>query len=152
MTHNEKIVEAVAESLWQAESQRAADRARLTPWSEESEKTREGWRFLARAAITAYQAEAWQDVSTAPKEGHVLLFASQIGEASDVHWRGSFATTGYWDGVDEAWCATGSNWTGPFLEPTHWRPIPPPPVGSDHNHADASPKIPNPPAPSGGKR
>ena len=57
---NEKIVEAVAESLWQAESRRAADRARLTSWPEESEKTREGWRFLARAAITAYQAEAWQ--------------------------------------------------------------------------------------------
>lgn len=95
------------------------------------------------AALEEPAQTGWQDISTAPKEGgHVLLFASQKGEGSDVHCNGTFVTSGYWDGVDEAWCATGSNWTGPFLEPTHWMPLPPPPVGSGRKLADANSKSP----------
>ena len=47
----EQLVEAMAEELWQSESARATDRRRLVPWSEAGEPIREGWRFMARAAL-----------------------------------------------------------------------------------------------------
>lgn len=101
--------------------------------------------------IRELSSPTWQPIETAPKEGgHILLFASQKGEGSDVHWNGTFVTSGYWDGVDEAWCATGSNWTGPFLEPTHWMPLPPPPSALENRGqglADAHSK--NPPEAEG---
>ena len=51
-------LERVAEELWQAESVRATDCPRRTAWSEESEKTREKWRFMARAADRAMLSSA----------------------------------------------------------------------------------------------
>lgn len=52
-TASEQDVERVAEALWQAESLRASDKPRRIAWSEEAEKTRELWRFMARAATAA---------------------------------------------------------------------------------------------------
>jgi hypothetical protein len=47
------MVEKVARALWNAESVRATDRPRRVEWAEESEKTQENWRHMARAAIEA---------------------------------------------------------------------------------------------------
>lgn len=87
--------------------------------------------------------ECWQDIGTAPRDGrHVLLFGRQSDEACGVRFKGEFQATGYWDGIDRAWCATGSHWDGPFLQPTHWKPLGPPPFGSGQNLADAHSKNP----------
>jgi len=48
-----EIVEFVAEALWQEDSARAANRKRLTSWSDESEDLRDKWRMMATAAISA---------------------------------------------------------------------------------------------------
>jgi len=56
MAVDEKALEIVAESLWQADSERAAGRRRMTEWADESDSTHEAWRFMARAAILAYEA------------------------------------------------------------------------------------------------
>lgn len=71
----------------------------------------------------------WRDIETAPKDGNALLYGVQLDHHADqVHYQGPLIFTGYWDAIDEAWCATGSTWEGPFFEPSHWMPLPEPPV------------------------
>ncbi len=69
----------------------------------------------------------WQDIASAPKDKHVLLF----GKQSAIEELGEFTgpLSGYWDAIDSSWCATASTWRGPFIEATHWMPLPPPPQG-----------------------
>lgn len=55
------IVEAVAEALWQADSERAAGRMRLVPWAECPDQYK--WRWLARAAILAHTQALTENVS-----------------------------------------------------------------------------------------
>ena len=47
-------LEKAAEALWQAESLRAAGRPRLTEWRDESENTRQKWRFMAAHGNAAF--------------------------------------------------------------------------------------------------
>lgn len=63
-------LEAAAEALWQADSLRAASRPRLTSWEDESEETREAFRFNARAAISA--ADAARPVVSDEEIGAIL--------------------------------------------------------------------------------
>lgn len=66
---DEKALEAVAEALWQADSERAAGRRRLSAWTDEGPKTQSEWRFNARAAISAYEAakgDGWLDTPAPP--------------------------------------------------------------------------------------
>lgn len=108
-----------------------------------SKTTRERYIDRAGAAVAAYLAAGWQDISTAPKDGtHVLLFGEQSRDDCGVRFKGEFQSTGYWDIFDDSWCATGSHWDGPFMQPTHWMPLGPPPVGSGQNLADANSKSP----------
>ncbi len=44
-------VEAVAETIWEAEFRRATGKQRLVPWAEINPDDRERYRFLARAVI-----------------------------------------------------------------------------------------------------
>ena len=60
----EELVEAMAEELWQSESARATDRRRLVPWSEAGEPIREGWRFMARAALAVAEPAVREDERT----------------------------------------------------------------------------------------
>lgn len=78
----------------------------------------------------------WQDVSTAPKDRHLLLCGQQIPDNSGVRFGGVIVTSGYWDGIDSSWCMTGSTWQGPFIEPTHWMPLPEPPTPTTGDHHD----------------
>jgi hypothetical protein len=69
----------------------------------------------------------WQPIETAPRDGtSVLLFATQ-NPHDMVDYKGAQVLSGYWCQLDEAWCSTGSTWTGPFYDPTHWMPLPEPP-------------------------
>jgi hypothetical protein len=59
----------------------------------------------------------WQDISTAPKDGsEVLLFA--MGDMGICYWRDDKVMTGWTWGLEKR-----------FLNPTHWQPLPMPPVG-----------------------
>jgi hypothetical protein len=68
----------------------------------------------------------WQPIETVPKDVHVLLYGEQIGKSDRdlVGWDGAIVASGYWDGIDGSWCVTGSTWRGPFMNPTHWQPLP----------------------------
>lgn len=69
----------------------------------------------------------WQSIETAPKDGtHLLLY----GKQDAIEELGEFIgpLSGYWDALDGSWCATASTWRGPFVEATHWMPLPKPPV------------------------
>ena len=73
----------------------------------------------------------WQPIETAPKDGSAILAVVQWmwsdgtpGEAQDVvHWH----QAGFWA------CATPMNYLQALDEgvtPTHWRPLPAPPVST----------------------
>lgn len=65
----------------------------------------------------------WQDIETAPKDGRWILAVVSGFIPDVVHWDGHY---GWWTGQDD------------FIEgecdemwrPTHWQPLPPPPVKS----------------------
>lgn len=88
-------------------------------------------RLRAEFAIAALdKARGWQPIETAPREGaSVLLFGTQRPHDM-ITYEGPQVFTGYFDPIDEACCATGSIWTGPFYDPTHWMPLPAPPEGT----------------------
>lgn len=56
MTDRDKAIEVVAEAIWQAQSIRATDKPRREDWAVQSEKTKDEWRFLAHASLTAYES------------------------------------------------------------------------------------------------
>lgn len=74
----------------------------------------------------------WMDIESAPRDGTVIVV---YGKQDDVRDRDggillspyTGLMTAYWDSVDEAWCSTASTYYGPFVEATHWQPLPTPP-------------------------
>lgn len=74
----------------------------------------------------------WQDISTAPKDDVVLLYGKLRPHPDNVQLYGNLdmrcRCVGSWDDIDEDWCPVGSTWVGPWFEPTHWMPLPPPPA------------------------
>ena len=77
-------------------------------------------------AMSAAYPNGWQPIETAPRDQALILFGSQRPHDM-VFMAGPSVFAGYWDIIDGAWCATGSTWAGPFYDPTHWMPLPPPP-------------------------
>jgi len=68
----------------------------------------------------------WQPIETAPKDTPLLLFG--LPDSSDyVTWVELTIISGYWDTVEGAWCSTTADWTGPFINATHWMSLPDPP-------------------------
>ncbi len=65
----------------------------------------------------------WQPIETAPKGEHILLYGVPE-DGQTVTYRGPMVLSGYYDTLDEAWCSTTSEWSGPFIAPTHWMPLP----------------------------
>lgn len=116
-------VERVAEALWQAESVRARGGPRLVAWTDESNHTREQWRFMARAAIAAAEPR-WQPIETAPKDKGDLLLSD--GKYVTVGWYDpDFRPNGRWlSNDDEGWHSDRPTFT-------HWMPLPQPP-GADN--------------------
>lgn len=74
--------------------------------------------LFIRTALTA-SSQAWQDISTAPRDGTWILITNTS------NWGGKYRK------VREArWNKRDSSW-GPFTTSnsiTHWMPLPPPPV------------------------
>ena len=68
--------------------------------------------LLADAAIAAYEAAQWRPIESAPKEGVVLLYSPHEIVLAEWDERGWFEAR---DG-------------GMAYNPTHWRPLPPPPA------------------------
>lgn len=68
----------------------------------------------------------WQPIETAPKDGPLLLYGL-MGPTEMLRFNGPIVTSGYyWDSID-GWYSTASTWVGPFVEPSHWMPLPEPP-------------------------
>lgn len=132
MTHDEKIVEAVACAIFHA-------KPRNRIWDALPNEFKNQYRKQARAAITAFQAEAWQDIGTAPKDGREIdLWCRNATSGSAYYSR--FADMYFIDGHWEDWHGYKLE---PKWEPTHWRqPILGPIESSGRNLADANSKSP----------
>lgn len=71
----------------------------------------------------------WQDISTAPKDcSNIVLFGTVTSTDQLTFGDKPGVYTGYWDDIDEAWCMSASTFSGPFVTPTHWQPLPEPPL------------------------
>jgi len=78
----------------------------------------------------------WQPIATALKDGpHVLVWQPEpfdrLADDADIIMATCppGAYTAHWDQIDQRWCIDGGTCLGPFLSPTHWQPLPPPPAG-----------------------
>lgn len=73
----------------------------------------------------------WQPISSAPKDQTILLYGKLRPHPDKAHlypdWDMMCRCAGYWDDIDDDWCPVGSTWEGPWIEPTKWQPLPPPP-------------------------
>lgn len=73
----------------------------------------------AKVAAAALDAQAWQPISSAPKDGTPIL-GGKVGEA---RWA-------FWSLNSQAWCRLGAG-QETHWEPTHWMPLPAPPLAAD---------------------
>ena len=71
----------------------------------------------------------WKPIVSAPMNGkQVLLYgATEADNPCGVRYREPIVFAGYFSKIDDAWCAVGSQYDGPFFEPTHWAHLPEPP-------------------------
>lgn len=74
----------------------------------------------------------WQPIETAPRDyKQTIVWQPKAFDTFEAGQRMATSPPGpynaHWDEVDQAWCLSGGTWTGPFLEPTHWMPLPEPP-------------------------
>ena len=71
----------------------------------------------------------WQPIDTAPKDQVILLYGriDPSTEFEKLTWEKPAVFSGYWCWMDDAWCPSGGTWAGPFMEVTHWMPLPQPP-------------------------
>lgn len=72
---------------------------------------------------------AWQPIETAPKNySQILVWQPTSFDTMDGETKMASSPAGpynaHWDTIDGAWCLSGGTWLGPFLEPTHWMPLP----------------------------
>lgn len=128
MTHDEKIVEAVARAIadhFHKDADFGMDGA-----SAYAARPRE-FQSTARAAITAYQAEAWQDISTAPTDGRFAIAYRPLAHMSRDE---PVALKRMIGGNNHCWPSTvpeGAEPTNPTdgsCHATHWQPLPNPPA------------------------
>ena len=132
MTHpHDRALEAAARAIWAADG---LDRDDDNGWDGQavSEHTRNMVRAEARAAVTAYLAEAgdgWRDIETAPKDGtRVLLYP---GGAFTARWSeecqfGQFKNAPGWQifECEDPFYSVAED------KPTHWMPLPAPPAAA----------------------
>ena len=97
----------------------------------DSDTTEQLLDLLAEAAACIREMVEWRPIETAPRDAVIMLFGLLDPHPSDREAHAQLDRpkrfTGYWDEVDEAWCPVGSTWTGPWIIPTHWLPLPPAP-------------------------
>ena len=76
----------------------------------------------------------WQPIETAPRDGTEILMTNGVNVSSGQwfsEYGGTYDQEGApnGDGCDDGW----SDWSGGMQpDPTHWMPLPPPPIEADH--------------------
>lgn len=78
--------------------------------------------------MTKPDANGWYDISSAPRDGTRIAVFGKPEDAADLKFTAPGVHAAYWDSIDEAFCLDGASWFGPFIEPSKWQPLPPPPV------------------------
>ena len=91
--------------------------ARMACGDYEKAGTQERW-LTWQAALAHKEADAWQPINTAPRDGTTLLLRSAKGRIAS----GDFGQPIGW--------ANPKCWIWPYLnqEPTHWQPLPAAPL------------------------
>lgn len=107
-------LEALHEIVWAA--RRMADKL----WLDDD-------HYLVEA-IAAYDAaekdDGWRPIETAPRDGTYILLCFQP-PFTDTHSPG--VSVGCWADSGKWWLTSIWAATTPHKQPTHWRPLPPPP-------------------------
>jgi hypothetical protein len=69
----------------------------------------------------------WQSIETAPKMKNILLWAAtDVSDSGEIkNWK---MDTGYWSTGAECWTWSGYQVRKYDIQPTHWQPLPPPPI------------------------
>lgn len=78
----------------------------------------------------------WRTIDSAPKDGKLILVYGQPVDFTitategtvTVMWGRSAVHAAGWDDIDCEFNLDGGTWLGPFIKPTHWMPLPDPPV------------------------
>lgn len=74
------------------------------------------------------ETEGWRDVETdRPPTDRAVLVYGRPKDTEDLSFKAPQVHLAYWDTIDGAFCLDGGTWLGPFIKPTHWRPLPEPP-------------------------
>lgn len=126
------------------------DREAFEKWARHKADLRKGSAgeyvdIFARVMLDAWQARAsmqpdWKPIETAPKNGRTLLlgYFNSLGNWRTV--RGQWMSQEYIDEYSYSdWCDAEPGWyeiaeeadeppNSWWIEPTHWMPIPPPPM------------------------
>jgi len=117
MAAHDEQVEKVARAIYEAGPKIRVGSYR---WEDLTQLTHAIFYAHARAAIAA-MGEGWRDIASAPKDGTWLwLFWPETAYAEDRQCVGHW----YRDTDTEYWMDPHDSERG---EPTHWRPLPPPP-------------------------
>ena len=76
----------------------------------------------------ALQSYQWRQIETAPKDGTDIMVYFELPDLSKDWMRSVFV---YWSKREERWNYSGRAASGysKCYEPTHWKPLPPPPEG-----------------------
>lgn len=78
----------------------------------------------ALAAIAAYEAAQWQPIESAPRDGtRVLVCTGPVGAFKVRRYYVTHWLSRQHDRFGNGWSFDGDG----FINPTHWRPLPPPP-------------------------
>lgn len=87
-----------------------------------------------RAEVERLKREHWQPIETAPRDGTDVLIHGAIepgspGGHSQSCWAGNTAVAGWWGSEEGDWVCYMDlpDDPRPPFDPTHWRPLPPPP-------------------------
>jgi hypothetical protein len=81
----------------------------------------EGREEMREWKASRVRDEAWQPIETAPKDGLLTMLLVP----SRKKW---LPLPGYWTGA--GWLTYNHDWAVARVEPTHWMPMPAPPVGT----------------------
>ena len=113
----------ITETMVEAACRALATNMSAIPWDEYGEENRCDVRKGMRAALEAADAAAWQPIETAPKDGTDILVSMWedhqlvVVSFDETQPKSKFPWLGVPDGPGYAASA-----------PTHWRPLPEPPV------------------------
>ena len=84
----------------------------------------------------------WLPIESAPR-GHILVYGKPQNLVVDgktlTNYHSAFVHSAHWDEIDGCFVVDGGSWLGPFVEPTHWMPLPDPPVDTLESWTNAPP-------------